>query len=91
MVVFVSEMHNCHSELTRKLVELAKRDFLFLLGDSESINVNKTLSPTLSVGEGAKNEILRFAQNDITLCIDLCSFAMTKYCHSEGESQKESS
>ena len=44
----------CHPELTRKLVELAKRDFLFLLGDSESINVNKTLSPTLSVGEGAK-------------------------------------
>ena len=28
---------SCHSELTRKLVELAKRNFLFLLGDSESI------------------------------------------------------
>ncbi|MBQ8460089.1 type II secretion system protein [bacterium] len=27
----------CHSELTRKLVELAKRNFLFLLGDSKSI------------------------------------------------------
>ena len=26
----------CHSELTRKLVELAKRNFLFLLGVSES-------------------------------------------------------
>ena len=50
-----------HSELTRKLVELAKRDFLFLLGDSESINANKTLTPTLSQGEGAKNEI---TQND---------------------------
>ena len=44
----------CHPELTRKLVELVKRDFLFLLGDSESINANKTLSPTLSVGEGVK-------------------------------------
>ncbi|MBQ8459580.1 hypothetical protein IJ541_05710 [bacterium] len=29
---------NCHSELTRKLVELAKRNFLFLLGVSESIS-----------------------------------------------------
>ena len=28
---------NCHSELTRKLVELTKRNFLFLLGDSASI------------------------------------------------------
>ncbi|MBO5386123.1 autotransporter outer membrane beta-barrel domain-containing protein, partial [bacterium] len=54
----------CHSELTRKSVEYTKRDFLFLLGDSESINANKTLTPTLSVGEGAKNEILRSAQND---------------------------
>ena len=41
-----------HSELTRKSVEYTKRDFLFLLGDSES-NANKTLTPTLSQGEGA--------------------------------------
>ena len=32
--------------------------------DSESINANKTLTPTLSVGEGAKNEILHTTQND---------------------------
>ena len=41
----------CHSELTRKLVELAKRNFLFLIGDSESILISFNIEifrPTVS-------------------------------------------
>ena len=41
-----SEHLLCHSELTRKLVELAKRNFLFLLGVSES-NSKQTLKHVL--------------------------------------------